>query len=122
MTPPAEKPAATASAGSPAPSVATVPSTPLLTPLQRRIKDSPSIGRVKEAVADQGFVTLDVGKKAGLKEGLKFDLRRDAAVVGRVTITIAEDGEAVADVDPKTIPQGIKVQAGDELISVVLDR
>lgn len=77
---------------------------------------------MKEAVADQGFVTLDVGKKAGLKEGLKFDLRRDAAVVGRVTITIAEDGEAVADVDPKTIPQGIKVQAGDELISVVLDR
>jgi hypothetical protein len=109
-------------AGSPAPTVAAAPSMPLLTPLQRRIKDSPAIAKVKEAVPDQGFVTLDAGTKAQLKAGLKFDLRRDSAVVGRVTISAVEENEAVADVDPKTIPEGVKVQAGDEVISVVLDR
>jgi len=115
-------PAATTSAGGPAPSMASVPTQPLMTPLQRRIKDSPSVAKVKEAVADQGFVTLDAGSKAGLKEGLKFDLRRDSSVVGRITLTIVEEGESVADVDPKSIPEGVKVQPGDELISVVLDR
>ena len=118
--PPAPPSAGTA--GGPAPALAPPPTAPLFTPLQRRIKDSPALAKVKEAVADQGFVTLDAGTKAGLKQGLKFDLRRDAAVVGRVTISVVEDSEAVADIDPRSVPAGMTVQAGDELISVVLDR
>lgn len=113
---------ATGTAGGPAPTIAPPPTAPLFTPLQRRIKDSPALAKVKEAVADQGFVTLDAGTKAGLKQGLKFDLRRDAAVVGRVTISVVEESEAVADLDPRSVPAGMTVQAGDELISVVLDR
>jgi hypothetical protein len=92
----------------------------VLTPLQRRVKDAPSIGAVKEFVADQGFVTLAAGTKNGLKEGMKFDLRREASVVGRVTITMAEEAEAIADLDSKSVPAGMTVKAGDELISVVL--
>ena len=122
---PAAPPAASAStgtAGGPAPAIAPPPTAPLYTPLQRRIKDSPAVAKVKEAVGDQGFVTIDAGSKAGLKQGLKFDLRRDAAVVGRITISVVEEGEAVADLDPRSVPAGMTVQAGDELISVVLDR
>lgn len=121
---PAAPPSAPAAgtAGGPAPAIAPPPTAPLFTPLQRRIKDSPALAKVKEAVADQGFVTLDAGTKAGLKQGLKFDLRRDAAVVGRVTISVVEESEAVADLDPRSVPAGMTVQAGDELISVVLDR
>jgi len=133
--PPLPKGAATASVSPPqtalvpaAPMTApagSLPSAPViaeavLTPLQRRVKDAPSIGAVKEFVADQGFVTLAAGTKNGLKEGMKFDLRREASVVGRVTITMAEEAEAIADLDPKSVPAGMSVKAGDELISVVL--
>lgn len=111
--------ASSAPAGS-APLVAAPPTNAPLTPLQRRVKDAPSIGAVKEYVAEQSFVTLAAGKKNGLKEGMKFDLRRDAAVVGRVTISIAEDTEAVADLDPQSVPAGVTVKTGDEIISVVL--
>jgi hypothetical protein len=122
VTVPAPTPApamTTASAGS-APSVPAAPVEAPLTPLQRRVKDAPSIGTVKEYVAEQGFVTLAAGKKNGIKEGMKFDLRRDASVVGRVTISIAEDSEAVADLDPKSVPAGVTVKTGDEIIAVVL--
>jgi len=122
VTVPAPTPApamTTAPAGS-APSVPAAPVEAPLTPLQRRVKDAPSIGTVKEYVAEQGFVTLAAGKKNGIKEGMKFDLRRDASVVGRVTISIAEDSEAVADLDPKSVPAGVTVKTGDEIIAVVL--
>lgn len=101
-------------------SVPAVPSSPILTPLQKRVKEAPALGTVKEHVSDQGFVTLSAGAKNGVKEGMKFDLRRDASVVGRVTITIVEQEESIADVDPKSVPEGVKIQTGDEMISVVM--
>jgi len=33
---------------------------------------------------------------------------------------MAEEAEAIADLDPKSVPAGMSVKAGDELISVVL--
>lgn len=111
------------SAGSPAPSVANAPDAPLpLTPLQRRVKDSPALGKVKEVVMDQGFVTLEAGTKQGLQKGMKFDLRRDSAIVGRITVSNVEDGESVADLDPKSVPAGITIKPGDEVISQILDK
>lgn len=121
--PPRPAVADTGSAGTPAPVVAAKPEAPLpLTPLQRRVKEAPSIGKVKEVVLDQGFVTLDAGTKHNVQKGTKFDLRREAAVVGRITVTDADEAEAVADLDPKSVPAGVTVQAGDEVISVMLDR
>jgi len=52
----------TAPAGS-APSAPAVPTDAPLTPLQRRVKDAPSIGAVKEYVAEQGFVTLAAARR-----------------------------------------------------------
>lgn len=121
----AEPPIQTASrpAGSPAATVAPAPSDmPQLTPLQRRVKSSPALGKVKEALIEQGFVALDVGSKSGVKAGMKLDLRRDSAIVGRITVTSVEEGESIADLDLKSVPAGVKVQVGDELISIVLDR
>ena len=111
-------------AGSPVASTTPAPSTveAVLTPLQRRVKSSPLIGKVKEALMEQGFVAVDVGTKHALRKGMKLDLRRDSAIVGRITVTDVEENEAIADLDLKSIPSGVKVQAGDELISVVLDR
>ena len=111
----------TAPAGSP--SVTSAPSTASaaapLTPMQRLVQNSPSIGKVKEFVADQGFVVLSAGSKQGLAQGRKFDLRRDASIVGRITISSADEQEAVADLDFKSVPAGVTVRAGDEIIGMM---
>ena len=103
-------------ADAPVPTPANAP----LTPAQRLVKSAPSIGKVKEFVPDQGFVVLSAGTKQGVSAGLKFDIRRDASIVGRVKITSADDNEAVADVDFKSVPAGVSIREGDEIIGVVL--
>lgn len=111
----------TAAAGSPAvidtpaPAAAEAP----LTPAQRLVKSAPSIAKVKEFVADQGFVVLSAGSKQGLSEGVKFDLRRDASVVGRIKISSVDEVESIANLDFKSVPAGVTVQAGDEVIGMV---
>ena len=105
-----------ASSPAPVPALADVP----LTPLQRRVKNSPSLGKVKEFQPDQGFVVLSAGSKQGLKPGLTLDLRRDASVVGRIIVSSVEDTESVADVNFKSVPAGVTILPGDEIIGVVL--
>ena len=115
---------ASAPAGSPPIAEAPVP-TPgpaPLTPAQRLVKSAPSIGKVKEFVADQGFVVLSAGSKQGINQGLKFDIRRDASIIGRIKITNADENEAVADLDFKSVPTGVTIREGDEIIGVVLQR
>ena len=112
----------TAAAGSPALTAAPVPAAPdaPLTPAQRLVKNAPSIAKVKEFVADQGFVVLSSGSKQGIKAGTKFDIRRDASVVGRIAITSVDETESVADIDVRSVPTGVTVRPGDEIIGVVL--
>jgi len=90
-----------------------------LTALQKRVKDAPSLGRVQDFVAEHGFVTFQVVADSGLKPGMQFDLRREAAVVGRIKIDIIEGTDVIANLDPKTVPAGVIVQKGDEIISVI---
>lgn len=90
-----------------------------MTPLQRHVKESPALGKVVEAVPEQGFVVLDTTSKQNVKTGMLFDLRRDAAIVGRVTVSAVEDTGTVANLDPKSVPAGISVQTGDEVIAVI---
>ncbi|MBL9114768.1 MAG: hypothetical protein JNJ83_07140 [Verrucomicrobiaceae bacterium] len=120
--------AALAATGNPAiiaPAVAnTAPSpAPLppgtLTPLQRRVRDAPALGKIKDFVAEHGFVTFEAPADFGLKPGMKFDLRRDSSVVGRITIAAIEPEAVVADLDPKSVPEGVEVKAGDDIISVM---
>ena len=112
----------TAAAGSPALTAPPVPAAPdaPLTPAQRLVKSAPSIAKVKEFVADQGFVVLSSGSKQGIKAGTKFDIRRDASVVGRIAITSVDETESVADIDVRSVPTGVTVRPGDEIIGVVL--
>jgi hypothetical protein len=119
--------AALAAAGSPKPPTLTptapppaAPSVPgALTPLQRRVKDAPSMGKVKDFVAEHGFITFQAPADFGLKPGMKFDLRRDAAVVGRITIDVIEPDAVIANLDPKSVPEGVEVKVGDDIISVM---
>lgn len=88
-------------------------------PLQVKIKSLPSIAKVKSFNADYGFVELDAGKNKNLETGMHFDIRRGAMIVGKVTIgDTIEDGSSIADVDPKSVPIGVVLQAGDEIIQM----
>ena len=109
-TEPTALPPSAAPAGQPAP----------LTPLQRRVADAPSLGKISEVVPEHGFVTFSAPADVGLKEGMKFDLRRQAAVVGRITIVAVEPGAVLANLDAKSVPAGLSVQQGDEVISVIM--
>lgn len=101
----------------PAPPVAAPPP---LTLLQKRVLSMPAIGKVKEYQKDAGFVVISAGSQQRVAKGTKFDLRRDNAVVGRITVTdTIEATESVADLDPASVPAGVTVEVGDEVIQVV---
>lgn len=95
-------------------------STNTLTPLQKLVLEAQPLGKVKTVVKEQGFVILDVGAKQGLTKGQKFEVRRANSILGKITVTDAiEDSEAVADLDFTTIPAGVNIEPGDEIIAPV---
>jgi hypothetical protein len=101
---------------SPAPGV---PATPAITPLQRQILGMPVLGQVTSYHKDGGFVVIGAGKRQQLAPGMKFDIRRGGSIVGRVTLTTVEDAESVGDLDPRSVPAGVIVETGDEVIQMV---
>ncbi|CAN5911493.1 hypothetical protein BH11VER1_BH11VER1_13850 [soil metagenome] len=89
---------------------------PPLTPNQRMILAAPAIAKISEYVADGGFVVISAGATRKLEVGMKFAIRRGNAIIGRIKVTSLEDGSAIADLPTKTIPQGVNVEAGDDVI------
>ncbi|MES2738682.1 MAG: hypothetical protein V4672_20365 [Verrucomicrobiota bacterium] len=95
-------------------------STNTLTSLQKQVIASPAVARVKTVVKDQGFVVLDAGTKQSLAKGQKYEIRRGNSILARITLTDAiEASEAVADLDFASIPAGVEIEPGDEIIAPV---
>lgn len=95
-------------------------STNTLTPIQKQVLSAPSVAKIKNVVKEQGFVILDMGSKAGLSKGQQFEVRRGNSILGKVTLTDSiEENEAVADLDFTSIPTGVNIEPGDEIISPV---
>jgi hypothetical protein len=91
-----------------------------LTPLQKQVQDAKPIAKVKTVVKEQGFVIIDAGSKQGIQKGLAFDIRRGDAVLAKVRVTeTVEENEAVADLDLASIPAGVSIEPGDEIIQPV---
>lgn len=91
-----------------------------LTAQQSQLLTLPAIARIKAVYLSDGFVLIDAGSNKQLTAGMKFDLRRGAAVVGRVSISKSiEAEEAIADIQPASIPTGVELRAGDELVQAV---
>jgi hypothetical protein len=91
-----------------------------LTPLQKQVLTAPPVAKVKTVVKEQGFIVIDAGLKQQIKKGMKLDIRRAGAVLGKATVTDAvEESEAVADLDIASIPTGVTIEPGDELIQPV---
>jgi len=88
-----------------------------LRPMQKQVLAAQPVAKVKTIVKDQGFVIIDAGSKQGIAKGQKYEIRRDSAVLGKVTVTDSiEESEAVADLDFASIPAGVSIEPGDELI------
>ncbi len=93
---------------------------PPLSALQQKVLAMPAIAKVKEFHKNEGFAIIDAGAAKQITAGMKFDLRRQHFLVGRITVSDSiEDAEAVADVDPQSIPEGLVPQPGDEVIQVL---
>jgi hypothetical protein len=107
-----------ATAGS-APTPPPAPPPVVETPLMKVVKNASSIASVTTVDTENGFVTLNAGSKNQLKTGQSFHLRRGSSVVGLIKVSLVEESEAAADLDMKSVPAGVKVQAGDEVIQVV---
>ncbi len=94
-----------------------MPSATQLTPRQRGIIAAKPMAKIKALVSDQGFVVLDAGTAAGLKKGQQLAIRRGGSVLGRLRISdTLEAKEAVADLDLASVPPGVSLEVGDEII------
>lgn len=91
-----------------------------LTAMQKQVLAAKPVAKVKTVVKDQGFIVLDSGSKQQIVKGMKLDVRRDSSVLGKVTVTDSvEETEAVADMDLASIPAGVSIEPGDELIQPI---
>lgn len=91
-----------------------------LTSTQQLVLAAPAIAKIKTVVKDQGFLILDAGSKKGLAKGQKFQVRRDSAILAKIAIAdTIEEEEAVADIDLASIPAGVSIEPGDEIIEPV---
>jgi hypothetical protein len=88
-----------------------------LNPLQVKIKNLPAIAKVKKFNEQFSFVELDAGKNRKLEKGMKFNIRHDAMIVGKITIgDTVNDSESIADLDPNSVPPGAVILPGYEVI------
>lgn len=88
-----------------------------LTAAHKNVMAAKAVGRVKLVVKEQGFLVLDAGSDKGIAKGQKYEIRRDSAVLGKVTISDSvEPAEAVADMDLSSVPPGVNIEPGDEII------
>jgi len=89
---------------------------PPLTQRQRMVMSVPAIGKVTEYQKQYGFVVIAAGSNQKLEKGMTFALRRGPGIIGRIKITEVENTSAVADLDSRTIPAGVSVETGDDVI------
>ena len=83
---------------------------------QKKIKSAASIAEVMEYEPDLAFVILDGGENRGLEPGMKFSIRRDHFILGRIQIDRVESNRSIANVSSSTIPVGFTIRKGDAVI------
>jgi hypothetical protein len=86
------------------------------TPRQRQITAAPKLAEVKQFAKDYGFVEITAGSGSRIEVGMGFAIRRGNAIIGRIKVTDVENNSAVADVDSRSLPPGVIIETGDEVI------
>lgn len=89
---------------------------PPMTPRQRMISAAPILAKVTEYQKEFGFVVINAGSKRKLEKDMTFAIRRGGAIIGRIKVTEVSDEGAVADLPVDTVPVGVMIEVGDEVI------
>ena len=89
---------------------------PPMTPRQRQIAAAPSLAEVKHYEKEYGFVAITAGTARKIEAGMGFAIRRGNAIIARIKVTEVENDSAVASVDSSTLPAGVLIEVGDEVI------
>ena len=89
---------------------------PPMTPRQRQVVGMPPIAKVLQFNKDNGFVVIDAGTNKKLERGNSFALRRDKFIIARIKIGDVDQQEAIGDVDSQSVPAGVTIEAGDDVI------
>ena len=88
-----------------------------LTADQNRIASAPVLTKVTSYKPRFGFVVLAAGKNKNITPGAQFSLRRGHMIIGSIKVLDdIEDTECVADVLPGSVPAGVEIKPGDEVI------
>jgi hypothetical protein len=89
---------------------------PALTPRQRQVQAAPAIGNVIEYKKEYGFVVIGAGSSRALEAGMTFAVRRGNAIIARIKVTSVENSSAIADIEASSVPPGVTLQVGDDVI------
>ncbi len=88
-----------------------------LTPLQKQVRDTPPVARIKNVLVEEGFVVLDAGLDQNLREGMNLAVRREYYIIAKLIVGSAVDpSESIANIAPNTIPTGVELRPGDAII------
>lgn len=86
------------------------------TPRQRQVIAAPPIARVEEVEVASGFLVIGAGSGRKIEKNMSFAVRRGDAIIARIKVTSVEDGSAIADIVPGSVPLGVDVKKGDDVI------
>lgn len=89
---------------------------PPVTPRQRMIAAAPVLAKVTEYQKEFGFVVINAGSKRKLEKDMTFAIRRGNAIIGRIKVTEVTDEGSVADLPVDTVPTGVTIEVGDDVI------
>ncbi len=89
---------------------------PPMSPRQRMISAAPVLAKVTEYQKEFGFVVINAGTKRKLEKDMTFAIRRGSAIIGRIKVTEVSDEGSVADLPVSSVPPGVSIEVGDEVI------
>jgi len=89
---------------------------PPLTMRQRQVLKAPVAAKVIEYQKEYGFVVMNAQPGIQFEKGMSFAIRREDAIIGRIKISEVEDANIIADLDPESVPPGVTIQVGDDVI------
>lgn len=90
-----------------------------LNELQSLILAQPRIARVADSrpAEKTGFIVLDEGLNKGMAKGDRFAVRRGTIIVARIVVNDnIQATQCVADILPNSIPAGMAIKNGDDII------
>jgi predicted RNase H-like nuclease (RuvC/YqgF family) len=81
-----------------------------------RISRNAMEARVTAVNHDWGFIVIGAGTNSGFDPQTSLLVTRDGRLIGRVTPSSVEATQTIAEIDPKTLAPGVRIQSGDRVI------